>query len=53
MRMRDGDYRMRVEGVDLSKSTGLTNSQLEIACGDNDTKLPPGLERPDAWPCDH
>jgi hypothetical protein len=42
---------MRIEGVDLSGVADLTQSQLGIACGDDVTKLPDGLERPEEWPC--
>ena len=51
----EGSYTflMRVEGVDLSKSKGWTAPQLEIACGDKETTLPAGLERPTSWPCKH
>ena len=41
----------RVEGVDLSRTIGLTQTQLELACGDSETQLPNELERPTSWPC--
>jgi uncharacterized protein YjbI with pentapeptide repeats len=41
----------RVEGTDLSGATGLSQQQLDIACGDAETKLPEGLARPADWPC--
>lgn len=41
----------RIEGVDLSSSTGLTQGQLNMACGDARTRLPSGLRRPSDWPC--
>ena len=44
-------FLMRVEGVDLTATTGLTQDQLDIACGDDTTKLPEGLKRPPDWPC--
>lgn len=44
-------YLSRMEGVDLSKTIGLTQTQLELACGDDDTVLPNGLEAPADWPC--
>ncbi len=44
-------YLTRIEGVDLSKTIGLTQEQLELACGDSHTELPNGLERPTSWPC--
>lgn len=39
------------EGTDLSETVGLSQEQLEIACGDGDTKVPAGLTSPDTWPC--
>lgn len=42
----------RIEGVDLSKATGLEQEQIALACGDNTTKLPAGLQTPDKWPCE-
>lgn len=44
-------YLTRIEGVDLSKTIGLTQEQLELACGDSHTQLPSGLEKPTSWPC--
>jgi uncharacterized protein YjbI with pentapeptide repeats len=41
----------RIEGTDLSKTVGLTQTQLDLACGDTETMLPAGLERPAKWPC--
>jgi len=41
----------RIEGIDLSRATGLRQSQIDIACGDASTKLPPGLSAPANWPC--
>ena len=38
-------------GVDLSGTRGLTQGQLEDACGDDATKLPAGLTKPATWPC--
>ena len=38
--------------VDLSEAIGLTSQQLVEAKGDEDTKLPPGVERPDHWPAE-
>jgi uncharacterized protein YjbI with pentapeptide repeats len=45
-------FRTRLEGVDLSTVKGLTQEQILISCGDDKTKLPQGLTRPDNWPCD-
>jgi uncharacterized protein YjbI with pentapeptide repeats len=39
------------EGADLSRAKSLTQEQIEIACGDNKTKLPNNLQKPTAWPC--
>ncbi|MEO0910055.1 MAG: pentapeptide repeat-containing protein [Pseudomonadota bacterium] len=44
-------YRSRIEGLDLSNIEGLAEWQVEMACGDKDTKLPAGISRPQNWPC--
>ncbi len=44
-------YLTRFEGTDLSQAEGLDQFQLDVACGDDDTVLPEGLERPAHWPC--
>lgn len=41
----------RIEGADLSAATGLVQWQLDMACGDDKTTLPPGLSKPAQWPC--
>jgi uncharacterized protein YjbI with pentapeptide repeats len=41
----------RLEGVDLSTSKGLEQHQLDMACGDDKTKLPADLKTPTTWPC--
>jgi uncharacterized protein YjbI with pentapeptide repeats len=41
----------RIEGLDLSAATGLDQRQIDLACGDKATILPPGLKAPKAWPC--
>ena len=41
----------RIEGVDLSGSEGLSQWQVNMACGDAQTGLPSGLTRPKNWPC--
>ena len=41
----------RIEGLDLSAASGLEQAQVDIACGDTATKLPPGLVKPASWPC--
>jgi uncharacterized protein YjbI with pentapeptide repeats len=44
-------FQTRFEGVDLTKSTGLRQWQIDMACGDKKTLLPGGLRKPDQWPC--
>ena len=48
-----GAYMLRTnfEGSDLSKVENLIQQQIEIACGDDETKLPSDLQKPAAWPC--
>ncbi len=48
-----GAYMLRtdIEGADLSQAENLTQQQIEIACGDDKTKLPSDLQMPAAWPC--
>ncbi len=41
----------RIEGLDLSAATGLEQGQIDIACGNEHTKLPAGLSKPASWPC--
>jgi uncharacterized protein YjbI with pentapeptide repeats len=41
----------RIEGLDLSAATGLTQQQVDLTCGSADTKLPAGLMAPKSWPC--
>ena len=36
----------QLQGADFSKVIGLTESQLRYACGDSETKLPPGVSAP-------
>jgi hypothetical protein len=43
--LRDAD----LSGADLAQSLFLTQSQLDSARGDADTRLPPSLRRPDHW----
>jgi uncharacterized protein YjbI with pentapeptide repeats len=45
-------YLTRIAGLDLSAATGLTQYQIDMACGDADTKLPAGLTAPASWPCE-
>jgi uncharacterized protein YjbI with pentapeptide repeats len=44
-------YATRFEGTDLSTVKGLTQTQIDVACGDAKTRLPAGLKHPSAWPC--
>ncbi len=44
-------YLTRIEGVDLSAATGLAQWQIDMACGDAQTRLPAGLTAPAGWPC--
>lgn len=44
-------YRTRLEGMDLSKATGIVQWQIDLACGDPQTKLPAGIVAPTTWPC--
>jgi len=39
-------YQANLQGADLSKVKGLTQYQINMACMDQHTKLPPGLSRP-------
>ncbi len=40
-----------IEGVDLSGAIGMAQWQVDMACGDKDTLLPEGIDRPKSWPC--
>ncbi|MDM9629704.1 pentapeptide repeat-containing protein [Rhizobium sp. S152] len=42
----------RINGLDLSAATGLEQAQVDLTCGDSNTKLPAGLSTPKSWPCD-
>lgn len=42
----------RVTATDLSAAKGLTQEQIDVACGDAKTKLPAGLKTPASWPCE-
>ena len=46
-----GDVFISREGVNLAAATGLSQWQLDMACGDDKTVLPPGLKKPAPWPC--
>jgi uncharacterized protein YjbI with pentapeptide repeats len=41
----------RLDGADLSRTKGLTQGQIALACGDAKTALPEGLTAPQNWPC--
>jgi len=41
----------RFEDVDLREVARISQLQLELACGNDGTQLPEGLEKPDRWPC--
>jgi uncharacterized protein YjbI with pentapeptide repeats len=40
-----------LEGADLRGAENVTSEQLIEACGNKDTLLPNGLDRPLSWPC--
>lgn len=42
----------RFHATDLSAAKGLTQAQLDVACGDAKTRLPAGLKAPASWPCE-
>ena len=42
-------YKANLQGIDLTDVEGLTQSQINMACMDGNTKLPQGLSRPE--PC--
>ena len=42
----------RFEDVDLREVARISQLQLELACGNEGTQLPEGLEKPDRWPCE-
>lgn len=41
----------RIEGLDLTTAEGLDQAQIDLACGNAETKLPRGLVAPSTWPC--
>jgi hypothetical protein len=41
----------RFDGLDLSQAKGLTQVQVDYACGTETTKLPEGLKPGANWPC--
>jgi uncharacterized protein YjbI with pentapeptide repeats len=46
-------YLMRTQlaGANLARATGVTQAQLDDACGSAETKLPPNTTAPKTWPC--
>ena len=44
-------FAARIEATDLSAVKGLVQEQIDHACGDAKTKLPPGLRAPASWQC--
>jgi uncharacterized protein YjbI with pentapeptide repeats len=44
-------YLTQLGGANLSGASGLTQAQVDIACGTAQTKLPSGLTLPKTWPC--
>ncbi len=42
----------QIESLDLSKLKGLAQWQIDMACGNDQTKLPEGLTKPANWPCE-
>ncbi len=45
-------YLTHFENVDLHNVKNLSQLQLDLACGDSDTRLPEGRWMPDTWPCE-
>ena len=39
------------EGYVLATASGLSQAQIDLACGDADTVLADGLTAPQSWPC--
>ena len=47
---KDANFKgAEIHGADLELACGITQSQIDDALGDADTKLPLGLTRPDHW----
>jgi uncharacterized protein YjbI with pentapeptide repeats len=44
-------YLTHFEGVDLRQVTNLSQLQIDLSCGNLETKLPEGRWVPDTWPC--
>jgi uncharacterized protein YjbI with pentapeptide repeats len=45
-------FQTRFEGVDLTNFVGLQQWQIDIACGNETTVLPEGLNKPALWSCE-
>ncbi|WP_307873776.1 MULTISPECIES: pentapeptide repeat-containing protein [unclassified Frankia] len=42
--------RAQLDAANLTDAQGLTQGQEDVANGDTETRLPPGLARPPSWP---
>lgn len=40
-----------LEGVDFSGVGGMQQWQADMSCGNDETKLPDGIAKPETWPC--
>ena len=45
------DYLTRFEDIDLTEVLNLTQAQIDISCGNLNTRVPKGRWIPDTWPC--
>ncbi len=45
-------YRTRFEDTDLTGAWHLTQAQIDLACGNRNTRLPEGLTASASWPCE-
>jgi uncharacterized protein YjbI with pentapeptide repeats len=41
----------KLDGANLSGTSGLVQAQIDVACGTSETQLPAGLAPPRTWPC--
>ena len=41
----------QLQGADLRRAVGVTQAQIDVACGSAETKLPEGIVAPQGWPC--
>jgi len=44
-------YLTHFEGLDLRQVRNLTQIQIDMSCGNLETRLPEGRWIPDTWPC--